>query len=118
MLLWFRLELVLPTSQPARNEHSTLCAATGNSLATGPSCSQEHLRNTAQRTASSPAMLLQVQTQEMKTSAWLPFLFTFGTPEKRYLSRDRQPLLRMATRAVARDSRAAAWGDDRPVMAP
>ena len=75
----------------------------GNSLATGPRCSQEHLRNTVQRTASSSTTLLQFQIDEMEKSVRFPFSFMFGMPEKRYLLKQRQPLPRMANRVVARD---------------
>lgn len=73
----------------------------GNVLATGASCSLQHLRNTAQRAASSSMMLLQFQVQVMEKSVWFPFLFNLA-----YEKRDtKQNLLEI----IAAHSRICFW---------
>lgn len=73
----------------------------GNSLATGPSCSQEHLRNTVQRTASSSTMLLQFQIQEMEKKCMVS-LFIYIWHARKEVFKQRQSLPRMTNRVVAR----------------
>lgn len=75
----------------------------GNSPATGPSCSQEHLRNAVQRAASSSTQLLQFQIEEMgKKCTVLLFIYIWHTRKAAF--KPRQPLPGMANRVLARDN--------------
>lgn len=59
----------------------------GSSPATGPSCSQEHLRNCAKNSLTLNSADTAPNRKDGKKTVWFPFLFTSGISEKRYLSR-------------------------------
>lgn len=75
----------------------------GNSPATGPSCSQEHLRSTVQGTALSSTQLTQLQT-EMKGKKCMVSLFIYIRHIRKEAFKLRQSLPGMANRVLARDN--------------
>lgn len=75
----------------------------GNSPVTGPSCSQEHLRNTVQRTASSSTLLIQFQIEKMEKKCMVS-LFIYIWHIRKEVFKPRQPLPGMANRVLARDN--------------